>query len=964
MNRPHRPHRPHRLRRPRPSLPVALLAAALFGPPAPAVAQQPGLDVAQAALQDSLPVDPAVRMAELPNGVRYFIRENPEPRDRAELRLVIAAGSVLEDEDQLGLAHFVEHMAFNGTEHFARQELVDYLEGIGMQFGPDLNAYTSFDETVYMLTIPTDSAELVKTAFQILQDWAQGQTFDPEEIDKERGVVIEEWRLGQGARARMREEQLPILFKDSRYAERLPIGEPEVLESFDYETLRRFYRDWYRPDLIGVVAVGDFDADSIEALVIEHFADLLMPDDVRERVTYPVPDHEETLYAIATDPEAATNTVSIYWKQPARDDATHAAYRQSIVEGLYNRMMNQRLFELTQQADPPFLFGLSGQGRFIGPKEVYIMTAAVAPNGIERGLETLLVEGERVARFGFTESELEREKRELLRGMEQAFAEREKTESSSYASEYVRAFLYGEPIPGITYELELYKRFLPEIELAEVDRLASEWIVDRNRVLMINGPEKEGVRIPTAEQLAAVIAAVEDADITAYEDVASDAPLVEELPEPGPVIGTETLDEVGITRWELANGVSVLLKPTDFKDDEILMRAYSPGGTSLAPNDRHVPAMTATAAVTQGGAGSFDLIALQKALAGQAVRVAPYIASLSEGFSGNVSPQDLETLFQLTYLYFTAPRKDPEAFQSWKTRMQAFLANRSAEPLTAFFDTITVTMTQGHPRARPPSVELYDETDLDQSFAFYQDRFADASDFTFVFVGTFQPDSLRPLVERYLGGLPSTGREESWRDVGIRPPTGVIEKTVYRGIEEKSQTRIIFSGPFEWTRENRHHMASLARALRIRLREVLREDLGATYGVGVGASPSKIPREEYEFSISFGTAPERLEEMADSVFAVIARFKAEGPDQQIVDKVKEQQRRSLETNLRENGYWMGQIVARLASGGDLRNIVTYDEVIEKLTAEDIQAAARLYLSTENYVRVSLYPEEREGDTGG
>jgi zinc protease len=932
------------------------ILATLLGSPGLLPAQEaPRLPAAPG---DPLPVDSAVTVGTLANGLRYYIRENREPRARAELRLVVRAGSILEDDDQLGLAHFVEHMAFNGTEHFAKQELVDYLESIGMRFGPEVNAYTSFDQTVYMLTVPTDSAALMATAFQILEDWAHLQALDHEEVDKERGVVIEEWRLGRGAMARMQEKQLPILFKGSRYAERLPIGKPEVIERFDYATLERFYRDWYRPDLMAVVAVGDFERAAIEGFIRRHFAGLAMPQRPRDRTLYPVPDHTETLFAIASDAEAPFNSVGIYWKQPLREQGTLGAYRQSLVEALYNQMLNTRLFELTQRADPPFLGAFSGQGRFIGAKEVYVLGAGVPDNGIERGLGTLLVEGRRVARFGFTASELERERRELLRSLEQAYAEREKTESADYADEYTDAFLYGEPIPGIGVEFELAQRLLPEIELDEVNRLAREWIVDRNRVVMVNGPLKEGMTIPAAEQLSAVIAAAAATEVTPYEDLAAEAPLVPQPPAPAAIVASEPIEEIGAQRWTLENGVQVLLKPTDFKDDEILMRAWSPGGSSLAPDEAYVAAITASSVVSLGGLGAFNYVDLQKLLAGKAVSVSPYIASLSEGLSGSASPQDVETLFQLAYLYFTAPRRDPDAFQSYRTRMLASLANRGADPRSAFSDTINVTMAQSHFRARPPTVELYQEMDLDRSFDFYRDRFADAGDFTFIFVGSFDPEALKPLIQTYLGGLPGLGRRESWRDEGIRPPSGVIRKDVFRGIEEKSETEIIFTGPFEWTRENRHALASLADLLEIRLREVLREDMGGTYGVGVSAFPSKDPRPQYELSIGFGTAPERLPEMTAAAFAVIDTLKTTGPSQQDIDKVKEMQRRERETSVRENSFWLGQMLGRISTGGDLRDIPQYEQLIDALTAERVRDAARLYLNLENYVQVSLLPEAR------
>ncbi|MGD2216039.1 MAG: insulinase family protein [Gemmatimonadales bacterium] len=931
----------------------ALLAlAALLVVPNPTTAQQPALD-----LQRSLPVDSAVTLGTLPNGLRYYIRENPEPQERAELRLVVKAGSVLEDDDQQGLAHFVEHMAFNGTEHFEKQELVDYLEGIGMRFGPDLNAYTSFDETVYMLTVPTDSAELVATAFQILEDWAHGLAFDHEEIDKERGVIIEEWRLGRGAGARIRDQQLPVLFQGSRYAERLPIGKREIVESFEYETLVRFYRDWYRPDLMAVIAVGDFDAATIEELIRRHFAGIPMPDIAPQRPTYPVPDHEETLFAIATDPEATFNSVAVYWKQPPQEVGTVGAYRRSIVEALYNRMLNFRFFELTQEADPPFIGASSSQGRFIGSKEVYILGAGVQENGHQRALEVLLSEAQRVARYGFTETELEREKRELLRYLQQAYDEREKTRSSAYASEYARAFLYDEPIPGIAYEYEMHQQLLPGITLDEVNRLARQWISEDNRVILADGPEKEGVEIPSEDELLAVFEAVESADIEAYVDAASEAPLVPVVPEPAEIVEVEEIEELGVQRWTLANGVRVLLKPTDFKDDEILFSAWSPGGTSLAPDSDYVAAITASTVIGFSGVGEFSLIDLQKKLAGEAVRVSPSVGSLFEAMGGNASPSDVETMFQLIYLYFTAPRRDSAAYASIKSRMQAFLANRNADPGSAFYDTLNVTLTQHHFRSRPPTLELYEEMDLDVSYEFYRERFADAGDFLFVFVGNFDLEELKPLIQTYLGGLPSSGREETWRDEGIRYPSGVIEKTVYKGIEPKSQTRIIFTGPFDWTRENRYAIRALGDVLRIRLREVLREDMGGTYGVSVGGSGSRDPVPDYRFSISFGTAPERLEELVDAVFLQIDSLQTVGPPQEDIDKVKEMQRREHETDLRENSFWLGQLLAAERYGLDPRNLLDYEEMIDGLTAEMVKEAAQRYLRTDDYVRVSLYPED-------
>ena len=927
----------------------AFAVITIFFATGPLHAQQPGY------ASQVLPIDSQVTVGTLDNGLRYLIRVNHRPEARAELRLVVKAGSVLEDDDQLGLAHFVEHMAFNGTEHFAKQELVDYMESIGMQFGSHVNAYTSFDETVYMLTIPTDTAEVLEKAFQILEDWAHLQSFDADEIEKERGVVVEEWRMGRGAGARMRDKQLPIIFKDSRYADRLPIGKKETLETFDHTVLKRFYADWYRPDLMAVIAVGDFDSAEIEELIKRHFSRLVAPGNPRPREMFDVPDHEETLFAIASDPEAPNSTVGVLYKQSLRDKTSVGAYRQGMVEQLYNAMLSARLFELSQQADPPLLFGVSGQGRFIGAKEVYQLFGAVKEGGVATGLRALLTEGERVARFGFAASELERQKAELLRNLEQAHAEREKRESRSYASEYIRHVLVNEPIPGIEMEYAMAQRFIPTIQLEETNRLAREWIVDRNRVVIVSAPQKEDVAVPDEAELNVVFADVLASEITPYEDKVIDAPLVADVPEPAPIVNEERMEEIDVTIWTLANGVRVLLKSTDFKDDEILFRASSPGGTSLASDEDYVSTSMAGNVVSRGGVGAFSLVELRKMLAGKAVRVSPSIGSLTEGMSGQASPKDVATMFQLIYAYFTAPRKDSTAFMAFRAQFQGFLANRSASPEAAFLDTIQVTMAQGHPRARPLSVELLDEIDLDESFAFYQDRFADASDFTFVIVGNFDADSIKPLVQTYLGGLPSINREENWRDVGIDPPTGVIRKVVRKGVEPKSMTQIIFTGSFEYTAANRHVVRSLASVLQLRLRERLREDLGGTYSVNVSGSYEKFPDQEFTMRIRFGSAPERVEELTAVVFEEIENFKAAGPSDDDVGKIREIQRRSKETNLKENRYWVAQLLASDQYGTDPRLLISYD-LIESLTAEKIRAAARLYFPTDNYVLVSLYPK--------
>ncbi len=906
--------------------------------------------------EDPIPPDSSVAVGQLDNGLRYFVQENDRPENRAELRLIVNAGSIVEDEDQRGLAHFVEHMAFNGTERFEKQELVDYLESIGMQFGPDLNAYTSFDETVYMLQVPLDDPEALATGFRILRDWAGGVLFEDEEVEKERGVVIEEWRLRRGAAARMQDKQLPVMLHGSLYAERLPIGEPEIIEHAPAETLRRFYRDWYRPDLMGVVAVGDFDGDAIEATIRDTFGDLTGPDDPRPRTFADVPLDHPPLVAIATDEEAQMSQAGVLYKQPRAPHGTVGDFRRGLVQSLYSGMLNARLQELTQQADPPFLFAFSGQGGFVRVIDAYQLVAIVSEGGVEAGLRALLTEAERVVRHGFTVTEFERQKVDLLRGYEQGLAERENRESGALAGGYAQVFLHGYPYPDIETEVEIVRALLPGITLEETNVFAGQWLAEEGRVVLASGPEKEGVETPGEDDLTALFEAVAAADVEPYDDAVVDAPLVPTLPEGSPVVAQETVEEVDITTWTLENGVRVLLKPTDFKDDEVLFSASSPGGSSLG-SDEHYPSTNRAATfVIRSGVGAFDDTALQKKLSGKVAGVSPGLGSLSEVISGFASPKDLETAFQLVYLYFTAPRKDEMAFEAYKALMDGVLANREANPNVAFSDTIRATMTQGHPRVSQPFTrERLAELDLDRAFAFYQDRFADASDFTFYFVGAFELEGIRPLVEQYLGALPNLGREETWRDLGVDPPSGVIEKAVYKGMEPQSQTQIVFAGEGAYSPEESIALGALASILEIRLRELLREDLGGTYGAGVGSSLSYRPDEEYSVTINFGSAPERAEELAEVVFEEIARIRTEGPDAETVDKVRESQRRAKETNLRENGYWLGWMEGMDEQGRDLRTIPSYD-LIDGWTAQQVQEAANRYLREDQYAKFVLYPE--------
>ena len=914
-----------------------------------------------ASLTQPMPVDPQITIGTFKNGLRYYIRANKKPEKRAELRLVVKAGSILEDDDQRGLAHLVEHMAFNGTKNFPKHALIEFIESLGMRFGADLNAYTSFDETVYMLQIPTDKPEAMDRAFQVLEDWAHNVSFEPVEIEKERGVVMEEWRSGRGAGMRNVEKIFPVMFKGSRYANRLPIGTPEIIQNGKPERLKQFYTDWYRPDLMAVVAVGDFDKAAVEKLVTAHFGSLPAATSPRPRPVYDIPDRSDTGYAITTDKETTTTSIEVDTLLPARQQGTIGVYRQEIVDRLFSGMLNARFSEIAQKPDAPFVFGFSGRSPFLArTKEAASLNALVKEGGVERSLRALLDEAERVARFGFTETELARQKANMLRRYERLALEKENTLSAMRAAEYIRNFLVNETLPSLDDEYALHQRFLPEITLAEINKLAREWfpVSTKNRLVVLTAPEKSGLAIPDEAKLAAIINEPPATELKAYVDTVGSAVLLESLPAPGKIINTSTNDKAGLTIWELANGVKVVLKPTNFRADEILFRAASPGGTSLASDADYIPASTAAQVIAAGGLAKFSAIDLGKMLTGKVASANPYIGELEEGLSGSSSRKDLETMFQLIYLRFTQPRADANAFAVQATQARTFMTNRSAVPEVAFFDTLATAMYQNHPRRRPPTVATIDEWNLDKSLAFYKDRFADASDFTFYFVGSFDEATMKPLVERYLGALPSLRRKETWRDVGVKNPTGIIEKRVEKGIEPKSRAAIVFSGPFVFDQAHRVALRAMSEILQARLLDVIREELGGTYSINASFNYQKFPQPNYSIAIQFGSSPERTDDLIKRVFEEIEKFKTAGPTEKQLNDEKEALSREFETNSKQNGYLLSQISSRFYYGEDPAGIWMIPDFYRQLDAAAIQEAAKLYLNTQSFVKVTLFPEKK------
>ena len=940
--------------------PVSILAAAIV---ALAVIAQGSW--AQAPEGD-IPFDPEAHHGVLSNGLTWYVKENREPLNRAQLRLAIRAGSILEEEHEQGLAHYLEHMAFNGTERFSGHEIIEYLESIGSKFGPDLNAHTSFDETVYKIEIPTDDPEIIDTAFEILSDWAFAIVMDPEEVEQERGVVLEEWRTRRGAGARIRDLQYPVLFGESRYSERLPIGLPEVIETATLEDLQGFYERWYRPDLMAVAIVGDFEAERMVELIRRHFAPPPEGEAYQERAArpaaptvrpeYPVPPHAEPRVTVETDPEMSSTTIRIYSKLPPRTGQSVATYRHLLTQSLFAMMANARLFERTQVADPPFIGAWFGQGLFLANTAVLYASARVDEDGVERGLDTVLEEMQRILRYGFTATELEREKANLLRSMESAWLERDQRPSVRLVEEYVRHYMEGETVPGIDAEYELHQQLLPEITLQEVNTLAEPWRTMESTVAMVSGPEAVASGPEVEQALLAKLQGTASLQVDPYEDIASDVPLMADLPAPGSITAEEPIEEIDAVRWTLSNGATVIAKQTDFRNDQVLLKATSPGGTSLVADGDYIAAITATAIAEGSGAGVHDRVALDKLLAGNTAAAEPFIGALFEGFSGSSSPEDLETLFQLVTLYGTAPRLDPTYFSSYSSRLRSHLENRRAQPDAVWADTLRSALSQDHFRSRPFTVEVLEEMDLERSIAVYEDRFADFGDFTFIIVGSFDWDQLRTLASTYLAALPAAGRQEQWRDLNIDPPPEVVDLAVYKGIEPRSRTRLVFAGEMDWSRPEAMALVALKEMLQAKVRERIELDLGSTYSIHVGASASLLPDPEYRVFVDFGSDPARADELLDEVFGSVD-WLVGGGEQEYLDTAKELISGAREEQQRRNGFWLGQIEAVVERGEDFSVIPAFDDRLEALTLNEVVDAAARYLSRDRYVRVVLLPEE-------
>lgn len=909
-------------------------------------------------LNDEIPFDESITYGKLDNGLTYYIKSNPKPENRAELKLAVYAGSVLEDEEQRGLAHFCEHMAFNGTKNFPKHELINYLESTGMEFGADVNAYTSFDETVYGITVPLDDEEMLDKGLLVLHDWAHYVSFEPEEIDAERGVIHEEWRMGQGAMDRMQREFMPKIFYNSKYAERLPIGLMDVVDNCKYETLKRFYKEWYRPEVMAVVVVGDFDEQKIEAKIKEKFSDIPANEDGRERKQFDIPNHDEILVSVASDPEAPMSLVQLYTKHPIINLETVADYREQMVSHLVSTMLNDRLKELTMQEEPPLVQGYAAHSNFIGTKSVFMGFGMPRNNDVQTALKAMVRENQRAKKHGFTETELERAKSTLLKNMEKSYKERNKRKSSSIVDEYKQHFMYPhDPVPGIEYEYELYQKYLPGITIDQVNNKIDELIIDKNKVIVLIMPEKEGIEIPSEEEVLTVYKDVVNSEVEPYVDKVVDKPLLEEKPEAVGIADESVDKKLDYTEWEFDNGVKVIIKPTEFKDDEILFKAVSPGGSSLYDQKDDISADIMAGVASESGIGNFDRMEMDKYLSDKNVQIRPYVNETSEGLNGKCSPDDLETMLKMIYLNFTKPRVTESGFNTYINKLESQLENKSLDPQSVWQDSIKAIMANYHPRRRPLTPEILSEASFSKIRYILKSRFGDPGNFTFYFVGNINPEEVKEQFETYLGSLPKVNREEDFKDLGIEPPSGIVDKTVYKGTDPKSMVIINFHGDMEYNLENRLHLDAVSKVLSTKLLEEIREKKSGVYTIGAYPDARKEPKGQYRVTIFFSCDPERMDELTKGVFAEIEKIQKNGPTDTDLSKVIEKEKRAYEDNLQENRYWLQKLEEIEESSIKANDVLKYEKYINKLDNKTLKEAANTFFSQKEYIRIALKPEK-------
>ena len=913
-------------------------------------------------LTAKVPMDKKVRYGKLDNGITYYIRANKKPEGRVQFRLVVNAGSVMEDEDQRGLAHFTEHMAFNGTEYYKHNELISKLQEKGVRFGGHVNAYTSFDQTVYYVNMPND-AEMREMGMKILDGWASKLLMDPGEIEAERGVIREEWRGNLGANDRMQKKYFPIMLKGSRYADRVPIGTEQVIMNFKRPTIMRFYEDWYRPDLEAVVIVGDINVDEMEQKVKDYFSDNKMPANPKPRPEYDIPGNKEPLVAIATDKEATMSVIEMMWKHKKAPTGTVGDYRQMLVRSLATSMINARFEEMTEKATAPFLGASVGYGGFLGRQiDAFSLDCMPKDNRSEEAVALMLKEMKRVDEHGFLQTELDRAKESLLERYRKSAKEVNKTQSNSFADEYTNHYLEGEVIPGIRQEDQYAREFVPEITIEEVNAVVKDWITEENLVVLVLGPERDDLKIPTESALLKVIADSKKVTTEPWVDTYKEEPLFDKTVDKVIPTISKTNTVLGYTEYTCPNGIRFVVKKTEYKDDEIVMNSFSNGGVGLYPDNEVVTLSQVAGLVDGAGIANFSSTQLNKKLKGMTLSISPEISSVSQGFRGSCSPKDLETMMQLINLYYTAPRKDRESFDRDIEALKTQLRMAASQPQAQFMKDFYAKAYANHPRlVIIPTEEQINAIDFDRVYQIFKERFNDASDQVFFFVGNISDDNINTIAS-YLNTLPTTGKQmgEKRVDHHVDLASGVTRSNTFAGTD--NQAMVIISGEtkdFHGDLKDRLTVDLLGELLQIRTTEVIREKMGETYS----------PYGTVDYSIAFDgsvswtfylqCAPENCASVETAALDLIRMMKNKKCDKKTLNKAKLQMIKDRETSTQNNGFWLNQIYSSYFYNESRdSNITDYEAVINSITAKDIQAMAKKYLDLTHYAVGTLKPVQQ------
>lgn len=892
-------------------------------------------------------LDPEVRMGKLPNGFTYYIRKNKTPEKRVMMYLAIKAGSILETDQQRGVAHFVEHMSFNGTKHFPKKELSNYLEQSGVRFGADINANTGQDETVYQLPLPSDNPELLANGLQIMRDWAQEATIEPDAVERERKVILEEKRFRQGVQQRFEEKGISFITNGSRYGLRLPIGTEEVLKKVNAADIRSFYKDWYRPNLQALLIVGDIDVDAMEKSIKDKFSDLKNPEKEKERTAYRAELTGKNQYMQFIDPEFGGIVVEILMKRPSNKMLTTADYRAELSKRLLAQMVNARFRQL------PF----ATFNNIAGGLTSFSVNVTTKPAETQPSLQSVWLELRRMEEQGFTSSELERVKKSYAHKMDEAVMEKDKTLSETLIKPYLNHFLTGSIAPGIVKDQELTRQFLPEITLAEINDLMKSYMKATDRDIIVKSSAENKVFLPEEATILSWLEGVYAQPLTPFVDDVQDLPLLKQEPRPGKIIATEEDGKAGVQKITLSNGVNVLLKKTGFQNNQIIFKGFAEGGASLYPDADYQNAINAASIVANAGVGNYNAQQLTTFLSARQMQVGPFINDTYQGFSGATTKEDLSTAMEMLYAYFTEPRKDEEAFNTLIGRTRETLASKGSAPAQVFADTVALVLGNYHMRRRPQTMSSINSIKLDRAYDIFRERFADASAFTFMFVGNIDLEKIKPLLEKYLGSLPSKHTHEKARDLGINIPPGRITKTVYKGSGQKSSVILAYSGAFDYNLENTIKLNAIADALKISITKRLRDEEGGTYTPNVQMNISKYLKQRFSLIISFDCAVQNVDKLIASAQEELYKMKTSGPSSENLQKFKAARRVALQTGAKNNEFWLDYLAGQVMNKEPLTQFFDYDAALDRITGKSVREAASTFIQDKNYVRLVLMPEK-------